>query len=164
MHLYIMRHGEAGPSQPWASDDARTLTDEGREELRRIGRFLAGVGLHPDAIISSPLPRALETARIIADALGTPGAVVEDPALAPGCRPAGFQAAFHRNRGERTMFVGHEPDLSTLIGWLTGGWVEMPKAGFARVNGLFDANQAGLEWLLTPRLMALASTREDTDS
>jgi phosphohistidine phosphatase len=93
MRLYILRHGQAGPSQPGESDDARTLTNEGREEMRRIARRLAALGIDVDVILTSPLPRAKETAEIAAEALGKRDAVVVDEALQPGCMPGAFQAA-----------------------------------------------------------------------
>lgn len=154
MRLYILRHGDAGPSQMGASDDARTLTDAGRDEIWRIARRLAGLGVDVDTILTSPLPRARETAKIIAEALGKPEALVVDHTLVPGCRPGDFQAAYQRHEATRLMLVGHEPDLSTLIGWLTGGRVDLPKAGFARLNGDFEMDRAALKWLLTPEVIA----------
>ena len=153
MRMYILRHGEAGRSQFGQPDDARTLTDEGREEMRAIGRRLADLGVDTDVILTSPLPRALETAEIVAEALDLKAAVVVDEALAPGCPPGEFQASVLRHNATRVMLVGHEPDLSTLIGWLTGGRVDLPKAGFARLNGDFEPDRAALKWLLTPEVM-----------
>jgi len=46
------------------------LTDSGREQARRAGQRLAQAGI--DAVISSPLSRARDTARAIADATGAP--------------------------------------------------------------------------------------------
>jgi broad specificity phosphatase PhoE len=61
VRLYIIRHAE--PAYP---DDA--LTERGHGQARALARRLAGMGL--DRIYSSPLRRALETARYTADALG----------------------------------------------------------------------------------------------
>lgn len=54
--LYLARHG--------AADALGTLTDEGREQSRRLGLRLAEAPF--DAIWHSPLPRAVESAEIIA--------------------------------------------------------------------------------------------------
>ncbi len=153
MRIYILRHGEAGRSQAGPQDDARTLTDEGRDEMREVARRLAALGVDVDAILTSPLPRARETAEIAAEALGLRDSLVEDRTLAPGCTPGMFQSAVMRLGVTRVMLVGHEPDLSDLIGWLTGGLVDLPKAGFARLAGDFEPDRATLKWLLTPDVL-----------
>ena len=61
--LYLVRHGQAD-----GHDEASQLTDQGREQAARAAARLVGTGIAE--IHHSPLPRAAETARIIADALG----------------------------------------------------------------------------------------------
>lgn len=61
--LYLVRHGEAD-----GHDDSSQLTDRGREQAARAAARLAGAGIA--VVHHSPLPRAAETARIIADVLG----------------------------------------------------------------------------------------------
>nr|WP_257231819.1 histidine phosphatase family protein [Streptomyces sp. Rer75] len=71
-HLYLTRHGEATP-------DERALTDDGRRQAVLLGKRLRHVPL--TAIHHSPLPRAAQTARLIAAQLN------DVPAHA--CEPAG---------------------------------------------------------------------------
>ncbi|MFE0417693.1 histidine phosphatase family protein [Streptomyces tendae] len=59
-YLYLARHGEAAP------DESR-LTDAGRRQATLLGRRLSGVPL--TAVHHGPLPRAAETARLVADEL-----------------------------------------------------------------------------------------------
>jgi broad specificity phosphatase PhoE len=70
--LYIVRHGETESSVRMAysgrSDVA--LTPAGHEQARSAGEQLASAGI--DAVISSPLSRARDTAQAIADATGAP--------------------------------------------------------------------------------------------
>ena len=54
--VYLVRHG--------AADAWGQLTDEGREQSRLVGRRLARLPI--DVVWHSPLPRAVESARIIA--------------------------------------------------------------------------------------------------
>ncbi len=65
--LYLMRHGEVAyfdeTGQPVAPDDV-ALTPHGREQARAAAEALAGVAF--DRVISSGLPRTVETARIVA--------------------------------------------------------------------------------------------------
>ncbi|MEY2441967.1 MAG: 2,3-bisphosphoglycerate-dependent phosphoglycerate mutase [bacterium] len=68
--LYLVRHGQTESSARMAysgrSDIA--LTAEGREQARRAAEQLAGAGI--DAVYSSPLSRARDTAHAIAEATG----------------------------------------------------------------------------------------------
>jgi len=112
MRLVIVRHGEAAPGNP---DELRPLTPEGREQARRLGDELRGRGLEPDAIVSSPLLRARETASALG--LGEPEV---DDRLAPGATPDDVRAAA-LERGETVVVVGHQPDCGRAVAALTGG-------------------------------------------
>ncbi len=61
--IFLVQHGEAepGPGDPG-------LTDEGRKQAGRTAQWLYGCGLN--AVYSSPLRRAIETAEHIAGAAG----------------------------------------------------------------------------------------------
>ncbi|MEY2929435.1 MAG: hypothetical protein RL033_184, partial [Pseudomonadota bacterium] len=65
--LILMRHGHAEESR---DDYARRLTDAGRSAARRAGEALARSGFSPQRIVSSPAPRARETAARVAEACG----------------------------------------------------------------------------------------------
>lgn len=115
MRLLIVRHAIAVPSgTPGIPDDERTLTDDGRKKFRRVARGLARLVKKPDVILTSPLPRARETADLLAAAWE--GATVEDlPALAVGDH-AGLEEALRRySDGALVAVVGHEPWLSALL-------------------------------------------------
>ncbi len=57
------------------------LTDSGRRQAATLGRRLAReLGVHPAAVYASIIPRAIETAHILAAALGV-GEVVQDCGL-----------------------------------------------------------------------------------
>ncbi len=113
MRLVIVRHAEAGPGTP---DELRTLTPAGREQARELGRRLREEGLAPDAVLSSPLLRARETAVVLA--LGTPEV---DERLAPGASPEDIRDAV-LGRGETTvLIVGHQPDCGQAVAAFTNG-------------------------------------------
>lgn len=171
MKLYIMRHGRAEDRETWGGDDAeRPLTDEGAVRTLAAGRGLAALGLQFDAILSSPYTRAKGTAELIAPAFGLP--VRLEPALAPGAtleHVATLLAA--QADANALLLVGHEPDLSTIIGELIAGGkgaaVAMKKSGCARIDlqgrALRHATTAPdklagagvLVWLLTPTQLAM---------
>jgi phosphohistidine phosphatase len=71
MDIFLLRHGIAHAlGEDGSKTDAdRTLTDEGRSKVRAVARALRAMDVRFDAIASSPLPRAAETAEIIAESL-----------------------------------------------------------------------------------------------
>ncbi len=112
MRLLIVRHAEAAPGEP---DELRTLTPRGREQARELAERLRADGLLPDAILTSPLRRARETAAALD--LG-PAPEVEER-LAPGASPDDVRAAA-RGRGDTVLVVGHQPDCGRAAAALTG--------------------------------------------
>ena len=126
MRLYIVRHAEAAPGSP---DELRTLTPEGHEQARALGRRLAEEGVRPDAILTSPLLRARETAKD----LGL-GDSESDERLAPGATVEDVRAAV-AGRGETVVVVGHQPDCGRAVAALTDGpELHFPAAGVVAVE------------------------------
>jgi probable phosphoglycerate mutase len=74
MQLVLVRHGDAhaGFQGPIAGPKGcRGLTDLGREQAAALRDHLAASGrVHADVLLASTLPRAIETAEIIAPGLG----------------------------------------------------------------------------------------------
>jgi len=124
--VIVVRHAKAAPGGP---DTARPLTDSGREAALMLGELLAEREL--DAVVSSPLLRARETAEAIAAAAGLE--VEIDERLAPGADADSLRAAV-AGRGETVVTVGHQPDCSEILLELTGREVRFPTAGFAEVE------------------------------
>ena len=73
----LVRHGqtESSARSAYSGRSDIALTDAGREQALRVARELAGAGV--DAVLSSPLIRARDTAQAIADAAGAPLTVDE---------------------------------------------------------------------------------------
>ncbi|HEY3267180.1 MAG TPA: phosphohistidine phosphatase SixA [Armatimonadota bacterium] len=152
MKLYVLRHGKAGAGLPWPEDYHRPLTEEGRAEMRRIAKRLRALDIAPQAIITSPLVRAKETAEIVAQELGLGKVLRVDDRLACGARPGDFQSAVAGLNS--AMVVGHEPDLSALVAWLSGATAEMKKGGLAAVEcTAVEPNNGTLLWLAPPKLL-----------
>jgi probable phosphoglycerate mutase len=76
--LLLVRHGQSewNAQGRWQGQADPPLTDLGRQQARAAARAIGGV----DAVISSDLQRARETADVIADAIGV-GPVIEDMGL-----------------------------------------------------------------------------------
>lgn len=122
MRLVIVRHAEAAAGTP---DELRPLTPLGKEQARELGRRLRDELGEADAVISSPLLRARETAQ----ALGL-GEAEPDERLAPGASVEDVRDAVD-GRGSVVVVVGHQPDCGRVAAELGGDGVEpaFPPAG-----------------------------------
>lgn len=156
-HLYLLRHGIALPhGTPDVPDDERPLTPKGERRMRQVGRGLRRLGIKLDRIISSPLPRALKTAEIVAEALGTTELLETSDALRAE-RGASSIRDWVRSRDEpRLMLVGHNPSFSDLVGLLVAGdsgrsLGELRKGGIAALVSSPDGGMT-LDWIARPRL------------
>ena len=126
MRLYIVRHAEAAPGSP---DELRTLTTEGHEQARALGRRLRDEGVRPDAILTSPLLRARETAKDLGLGESEP-----DERLAPGATADDVRATI-AGRGATVVVVGHQPDCGRVAAAFTGGpEPAFPAAGVVAVE------------------------------
>jgi phosphohistidine phosphatase len=152
MKIYFLRHGEADWPEWDRPDDERPLTKKGKKEIERVAEFLADHEVNPAVILSSPLPRAYQTAVIVAETLEMQ--VIEEPALAPGFDSKKLAVLLKEYAGQDVMFVGHEPSFSAAIAALTGGSVRLAKAGIARVD-VDDSKllRGQLLWLFPPKMI-----------
>jgi phosphohistidine phosphatase len=126
MRLLIVRHAEAVPGEP---DELRPLSAAGRDQARDLGLRLREQGLRPDAVVTSPLLRARETAA----ALELGPAEVDDR-LAPGATPSDIRDAA-TGRGETVVVIGHQPDCGRAAAELSGGpEPKFPPAGYVLVD------------------------------
>lgn len=119
MRVYVIRHGHAIPHHGPVPDAARWLHAEGRQILTGAGAALRDAGVRFDAVLSSPLVRAVQTAELLAAAVGYGDAVEALLALAPDGSP-GTVANELPSRGLSVAAVGHEPSISALAGHLAG--------------------------------------------
>ncbi len=129
MQLFLVRHAEAASGEP---DELRPLTPQGRDAARALGEQLAAEGIRPDAVLSSPLLRARETAQELARPAGLEPE--PDERLAPGATAEAVRAAA-ADRGATVVVVGHQPDCSQIVAALTGGpEPAFPPAGMVSIE------------------------------
>jgi len=148
LDLIFFRHGLADwPDWP-KPDDERPLTREGRETTHRVATYLARLGVKPRKILTSPLPRASQTAEIVAEHLKAPIEVTKK--LTKSFSPRKLEELL-AGETESILLVGHEPNFSCVIKALTGGEVKLRKSGVARLTIDPDTMQGRLDWLLTPK-------------
>ena len=164
MKLFFLRHGRAEDAPIGGRDYDRKLTEAGIAEMRKVAKGLARVVGHLDVIIASPLPRALETARLAADTLRIRDGIDVSDRLSPGAfdLDAVRDLTASRPSGARIMFVGHEPSFSGMVRELTGAGAEMKKTGLAVVETDRAERDAGeLRLLLSPAVLILVGGDQD---
>ncbi|MEN6450224.1 MAG: phosphohistidine phosphatase SixA [Thermoguttaceae bacterium] len=162
MDLYIVRHAWAfdRDDSRWPDDDLRPLTEEGKERFAKMAKTLAGRGLAPQLIATSPLVRCQQTAELLAAGVKGKPKIVRLDELRPGgdlpslVRWTATQAAEH----ERIAWVGHSPDVDRICAAMIGGpdaLVRFSKGAVAAIE--FDrppALGAGeLRWLVTAKVL-----------
>jgi len=149
MKLYFLRHGEADWPNWKKPDDERPLTKRGKREMRDVAKFLDRLKVRPELIVTSPLPRAVQTAEVAADYLKAK--LRKDETLAPGFDRSDLRTVVKRHGATVLMLVGHEPDFTNIISGLTGACLKLSKAGIALVEVDLDSDQGKLLWLFPPR-------------
>jgi phosphohistidine phosphatase len=119
VRIYLVRHGDAVPEEDAGSDRDRWLSAKGREAARILGRLLREQRVEPDCILASPLPRAVQTAELLAQALDYIGVVTSLRCLEPSAQPR-VAASEIMARGVAVLVVSHEPAISSLGAYLLG--------------------------------------------
>jgi phosphohistidine phosphatase len=134
MKLFFMRHAiaEAGGSK---ADKNRKLTAEGREQAqKRVKKYIKVIG-QTATILSSPYPRALETAKTLATELKLNESPITDLAFAADKQAAAALTRLKELAGkvETLVLVGHEPMLTQMASLLITGnesaAIRLKKAG-----------------------------------
>lgn len=158
MIVYFLRHASAGQhkSDP-IKDEKRPLDKEGIEQCGQIGRALAAMDVHVDALISSPLKRATQTASLVGNEIAFEGKLALEKSLRPDAGFEQFRELLRKYaKAEAIMVVGHNPSLSEFLSLLISergseDGVDLKKGAVARVE--VDHNSATLQWCLTPKLV-----------
>jgi len=156
LRLYLLRHGIPQQNGP---DPA--LSSDGIDAMEAAARGMTRLGISFDLILTSPLKRAEQTARIVASVAG-PGAPVriESP-LVGGCTAEMLLNLVAANRSSGSVLVvGHQPDMGRIAADLTGADGPLP---FGRgtlccleIDGPTVTDTAALVFLMPADLLAKA--------
>ena len=149
MLIYFLRHGEADWPDWEIPDDERPLTKRGKKEMHEVAAFLKRVKARPDQIVTSPQPRASQTAEIAAEHLKVK--CREDKLLAKGFGRQELERLLKKYPAESMMIVGHEPDFTHTISQLTGASLKLSKAGVVLVELDRSWRSGRLLWLFPPK-------------
>jgi phosphohistidine phosphatase len=153
--LWLLRHADAEPHGS-REDSARRLTERGEEQARAAGAALARLGLGFEAVLFSPKVRARQTAEIAAEDWPEEDRerLAVHESLAAGFEAREALALIGGGASDaRLLLVGHEPDLSGVVGALTGARIDLKKGGLAVVR--LEGAGGELAVLMRPRELAL---------
>lgn len=144
MELYLIRHGIAADKAAYENDEERPLTEEGRKKTKNVAQQIHERKLDFDLILTSPLVRARETAKILQD-IGLSSVVEEFSPLAPDGNIEEWVNWLQQRRqttnDKSIALVGHQPDL--------GNWAEILVWGKAQEKLVLK--KAGIIGLKLPK-------------
>lgn len=172
MKLYILRHGDAVEhGDPRYKENERPLTPKGIQRTRQLAHALREMEISFDAILTSPLVRARQTAEIVARGLKAEEKLKTSADLAPSgdMRELVHTINTIRPTPKDVLLVGHEPYLSGFISLLCTGGLNLPvtmkKGALCRlqVELLTCGKCAMLEWLVQPRVIGIAAPKRKED-
>ncbi|MEW6734064.1 MAG: phosphohistidine phosphatase SixA [Acidobacteriota bacterium] len=165
MELYILRHAIAVEREEWqGSDEGRPLISAGRDKMKEIATGLRLLVPKFDAILTSPLVRAWQTAEIVCKVYGIKNSdkLHETVALSPDSR---FDSLFAELRqfsnDKRVLIIGHQPYLGDLIAYLIADGfarnIPLKKGGAAclQIDPMAPRSSGLLQWLLTPKQLRM---------
>jgi phosphohistidine phosphatase len=161
VQIYIIRHAIAELRENWDQpDEARPLTDKGREKMSRIARGLLKTGVRFSHLYCSPLVRAQQTAEIVQRRFKLDSAAQTD-LLVPEANPEHILPFLNEHEEAAALaLVGHEPHVSALLAFLLTGQTRahtpFKKGGVALLESgkPVRAGQCTLRWLMEPNALA----------
>jgi phosphohistidine phosphatase len=137
MRLYLVRHGVAvdrdEPDCP--PDTERPLTPKGMKKTHAAALGLFALGVKPDAVLTSPWLRSVQTAEIFCEVIGfSSSKIVRVDALKGTSTPAELFRELAKMKAKEVVCFGHEPHLHLVIGQVlhtSARITELKKAGVA---------------------------------
>jgi phosphohistidine phosphatase len=157
MTIYFLRHASAGQKKlSPKKDEKRSLDNEGVRQCTQMGRVLSALEVSVDAVITSPLKRATQTAALVANEIGYDGKLFVEAALRPEAKYEQFREMLRKYpRAEAVIVVGHNPNFSDFLGQTISGagaraFVSLKKGAVAKVES--EQKRLVLQWMLTPRV------------
>lgn len=148
-------------------DSTRNLDAKGIAQVKEMAAFLTKQIGRVDICICSTDERAIETAKIMADALGCYAA--DSRMLRPDGTPSEMWAEIARlaQQSKDVLVVGHDPSINALLEWLMGDpdavgdypnyGIRFEHASIAwlkvTINEPPQNPEGQLQWLVTPVLI-----------
>ena len=157
MIVYFLRHASAGQHKVLPKEDEKRPIDKvGEQQCHVVGRALVALGVEVDAVISSPLTRAVQTAELAVTELGFKNRIVISDAMRPDASYDQFHDLLAQyNKSKAIMVVGHNPSITEFLLLLVTGsdhseCIDFKKGAVAKVD--VQEGKGVLNWLFTPKM------------
>jgi phosphohistidine phosphatase len=158
MDCILFRHGIAVDQQEWdGEEDERPLTPKGMDKTRQAAAGLLRLDLAPSDLLSSPLVRAMETAKLIREVFHLRTDIQRCEELRAEALPEKlFPVLAGLPPDACVICVGHEPHLGALAGVMLFGkpvlGLALKKAGACCIRFEQDPlpGEGKLRWWMAP--------------
>ena len=158
MDCVLLRHGIAVERDEWEGPDTdRPLTERGAKRVAQVAAGLNRLGVQPTHVLSSPLIRAIETAKLVHRSLRVRSAVQIVDALLPDAPPNQLLSVMQDLPPDSCVLcIGHEPHLGLAVSVMLSGRATasfpMKKAGACLIELPIPVKpgRGVLRWWLTP--------------
>lgn len=158
--LYIVRHAKSSWDHPGLEDYQRPLLEKGKKRTKYIVDYLLQNKTHVDLILSSHAKRALETAKIIASAIGyAEDKIMISKNIYHGDVDNLFNHFYDLSDDVRSlMMVGHNPTFTYFANYFMNKPIDnLPTSGVVCIEFQTDTWSDFLEvprktrFVITPR-------------
>jgi phosphohistidine phosphatase len=137
LKLSLLRHAKSSRDNPDLDDFDRPLAARGLRDAPEMGKRLAGRGIRPALIVTSPAKRALQTARLISHEIGVPARKLrEDDRIYMAGVPAliGVIRELDDAIGH-VLLVGHNPGFTDFVNRISDGDIgNLPTCGYVEIE------------------------------
>lgn len=160
LQLTLIRHAKSSWDEAGLRDFDRPLNARGQRDAPKMGKLIGTHGLVFDQIVASPALRAISTARLIAEQLGSAETAIQTlRALYDASVDELLQCVQSLDsQHHRVALVAHNPGLTGLCNFLSGEMIgNLPTCAVAVIEFSLDDWQAvyresgTLKALLTPK-------------
>jgi phosphohistidine phosphatase len=158
-NLFLLRHARAVPSSAGMRDFDRSLSDQGREQAERVGKYLQQKNIGFDLVFSSTALRARETTELVLTAAGSMSEVRYEQRIYEASTQQLLELVSEiENEKKEVLLVGHNPGIEELLKRLTGRFETMGTSTLAKiVIGGSEWIEAATEpndltWLFKPQV------------
>ncbi len=117
MKLYLVRHGE---SETIGSDDERSLSTKGKEDVERLSNFISHLKLQVSYAFQSPKRRAQQTTKILCSQMKIINEIETKVELEPLASITDVTDELSVLNAD-VMLVGHMPFMGKLVSQLVTG-------------------------------------------
>ena len=138
--IFLLRHGKAESRDSTESDFDRKLVKKGVRLTESVAKVMKSRGMLPELTISSPAPRAYETARVFARTVGIPeNDIRTEQSIYDQKVSVIFTIVSDLDDNlDSVMLVGHDPSFSHMARWFAPEFrTSMPKSSIIAVE--FDS-------------------------